>query len=233
LLAPIPLPRTIYCAGANYTDHIEEMMKKSGQPMPPDPHTLGLKSWHFIKVSSCVTGPNVPVKLPAHSKTVDWEIELAVVIGKTCKDATMQNALSFVAGYTIGNDLSARDNGPRPNLPPTSPFKYDWVAHKCFDQSNPLGPWIAPADFIKDPQNLSMKLSINGVLKQNSNSKFMIYNIAEQIVHLSGRLTLHPGDIIMTGTPAGVGMPNNEFLKPGDVVTVSIEGIGEMINSYV
>ncbi len=233
LLAPIPLPRTIYCAGANYVDHLEEMTKKSGNPMPPDPHTLGLKSWHFIKVSSCVTGPGIPVKLPPHSKTVDWEIELAVVIGKTCKDATMENALSFVAGYTIGNDLSARDLGPRPNVAPTSPFKADWVAHKCFDQSNPMGPWLTPAQFIKNPQDLGMKLTINGVTKQNSNSKHMIFNIAEQIVHLSGRLTLHPGDVIMTGTPAGVGAPNEEFLKKGDVVTMSIDQIGEMTNNYV
>ncbi len=228
LLAPVLYPSAIYCAGANYQDHANEMAAKDNRPPPPDPHTLGLESWHFIKASRSISHPGATVKISEYSKKMDWEVELAAVIGKTAKNVPMNKALSYVAGYTIANDLSARDRGRRPHIPDHSPFKADWVAHKSFDGSCPLGPWIVPASDIKDPQALSIKLWVNGVLKQDSNTGQMIFNLAEQIAHLSARLTLHPGDLILTGTPAGVGAGRGEFLKAGDTVKLWIEKIGEL-----
>ncbi len=161
---------------------------------------------------------------------MDWEVELAAVIGRPAKNVPIEKALAYVAGYTCANDLSARDRGRRPHISETSPFKADWVAHKSFDGSCPLGPWIVPASEIKDPQNLALKLWVNDVLKQDSHTSKMIFNLAEQIAHLSSRLTLHPGDLILTGTPAGVGAGRGEFLKAGDVVKIWIEKIGEISN---
>jgi 2-keto-4-pentenoate hydratase/2-oxohepta-3-ene-1,7-dioic acid hydratase in catechol pathway len=158
-------------------------------------------------------------------------VELAAVIGRTAKHVPQDQALNYVAGYTAANDLSARDRGRRPHVADTSPFKADWVAHKSFDGSCPLGPWIVPASDIRDPQNLKLKLWVNGVLKQDSTTGNMIYTLAEQIAHLSARLTLHPGDLILTGTPAGVGMGRKEFLGAGDVVKIWIEDIGEISNT--
>ena len=230
LLAPILWPSAIYCAGANYQDHANEMARRHNKPDPADPHTLGLESWHFIKASRAITNPGATVKISNYSKQMDWEVELAAVIGRSAKDVPMEKALSYVAGYTIANDLSARDRGRRPHVPDDSPFKADWVAHKSFDGSCPLGPWIVPASDIKDPQKLGLKLWVNGVLKQDSNTAQMIFNLAEQIAHLSSRLTLHPGDLILTGTPAGVGAGRGEFLKAGDTVKLWIEKIGEISN---
>ncbi|MGH6989099.1 MAG: fumarylacetoacetate hydrolase family protein, partial [Stellaceae bacterium] len=230
LLAPVPTPRAIYCAGANYMDHVREMNARQNRPPDPDPHDLGLKPWHFIKASSSVTDPGAPVALPKASQQVDWEAELAAVIGLTAKDVPASRALDHVAGYLCANDLSARDLGFREALPPANPFRADWVAHKSFDGSCPLGPWIVPAEDIGDPQMLGIKLFVNDVLKQDSNTKEMIFTLAEQIEQLSSRITLHPGDIILTGTPAGVGAGRGEFLKSGDVVKVWIEKIGTLTN---
>jgi 2-keto-4-pentenoate hydratase/2-oxohepta-3-ene-1,7-dioic acid hydratase in catechol pathway len=228
LLAPVLWPSTIFCAGANYADHVAEMNKSHGRPPEPDPHTLGLQSWHFIKSSRSVSHPGATVKISDYSKMMDWEVELAAVIGRKAKNVPQKSALSYVAGYTAANDLSARDRGRRPHVSDTSPFKADWVAHKSFDGSCPLGPWIVPAGDIPDPQNLGIKLWVNDVLKQDSNTGQMIFNLAEQIAHLSSRLTLHPGDLILTGTPAGVGAGRGEFLKAGDVVKIWIERIGSL-----
>jgi 2-keto-4-pentenoate hydratase/2-oxohepta-3-ene-1,7-dioic acid hydratase in catechol pathway len=230
LLAPVLWPSAIYCAGANYADHVAEMNKAHGRPPEPDPHTLGLSSWHFIKASRSIAHPGATIKISDYSKQMDWEAELAAVIGRTAKHVPLEKALSYVAGYTVANDLSARDRGRRPHISDTSPFKADWVAHKSFDGSCPLGPWIVPAGDTKDPQKLAIRLWVNGVLKQDSNTGNMIFNLAEQIADLSSRLTLHPGDLILTGTPAGVGAGRGEFLKAGDVVKVWIEGIGEISN---
>jgi 2-keto-4-pentenoate hydratase/2-oxohepta-3-ene-1,7-dioic acid hydratase in catechol pathway len=197
----------------------------------PDPRSLGLKPWHFIKASRSVVETQSTITLPATSKMVDWEAELTAVIGRRAKDVPRDKALDYVAGYTVGNDLSARDFSARPHFPDTSPFKYDWVSQKSFDGSCPVGPWIVPARQIRDPQNLRIRLWVNDVLKQDSHTSKMIFSVAEQIAHLSTRITLHPGDLILTGTPAGVGMSRREFLKPGDVVRVSIERIGTLTNT--
>jgi 2-keto-4-pentenoate hydratase/2-oxohepta-3-ene-1,7-dioic acid hydratase in catechol pathway len=230
LLAPLRWPSAIFCAGANYADHAAEMARRMNRPPEPDPHTQGLKAWHFMKAPHAIADPGATIRISDYSKEMDWEVELAAVIGRTAKNVPQDRALSYVAGYTIANDLSARDRGRRPNISETSPFKADWTKHKSFDGSCPLGPWIVPASAIKDPQNLGLKLWVNGVLKQDSNSKDMIFNLAEQIAQLSDGLTLHPGDLILTGTPAGVGSARGEFLKAGDVVKLWIEDIGELTN---
>lgn len=231
LLAPVLYPGTIYCAGANYADHVAEMNRAQNRAPDPDPRTLGLKSWHFIKAARTVVGPDAVVALPANAKRVDWEVELAAVIGKVAKNVPVERALDHVVGYTVANDLSARDRGPRPAVEPTSPFSHDWVAHKSFDGSCPMGPRIVPADDIADPQHLKIALSVNGVTKQDSNTAQMIFSLAEQIADLSEKCTLYPGDVVLTGTPAGVGAGRGEFLKPGDRVEARIEGIGTLITT--
>jgi 2-keto-4-pentenoate hydratase/2-oxohepta-3-ene-1,7-dioic acid hydratase in catechol pathway len=232
LLAPILYPGAIFCAGANYRDHAEEMARVSGTPLEKDQRELGLSPWHFIKTSrGSVMGPGAKVKLPAYSQMVDWEVELGAVIGRPAKNVTVERALDYVAGYTIGNDLSARDAGRRPHLPDASPFKMDWLGQKCFDGSCPLGPWITPASEIPNPQKLAMKLWVGDELMQDSNTSRMIFSTAEQIAQLSTRVTLAPGDLVLTGTPAGVGMARRRFLKPGETVRLWIEGIGELRNT--
>jgi 2-keto-4-pentenoate hydratase/2-oxohepta-3-ene-1,7-dioic acid hydratase in catechol pathway len=232
LLAPIPKPGAIYCAGSNYADHALEMSRLHNRPVEPDPHTQGLKPWHFIKVSHAVAAPGDTVNITAASKTMDWEVELAAVIGRPAKNVSLERALDVVAGYTIGNDLSARDVSRRPGISDTSPFKFDWVGQKCFDGACPLGPWVVLADDIPDPHKLGIELKVNGVVKQSSNTSELIFDIVEQISHLSERITLHPGDVILTGTPAGVGAGRGEFLKAGDEVRITIEGIGELVNTF-
>jgi len=229
LLAPILYPGNIYCAGANYTDHVAEMERAQGRAPGPNMKELGEKPWHFVKSSkSSVVGPGARVKLPVYSQMVDWEVELAAVIGRAARDVSVEKALDYVAGYTIANDLSARDVMRRDKNPATSPFHYDWLSQKCFDGACPLGPWIVPASDIPYPQNLALKLWVNDTMMQDSHTGKMIFSTAEQIAMLSSRVTLYPGDLILTGTPAGVGMPRRMFLKAGDTVKLWIEGIGEL-----
>lgn len=232
LLAPIPVPGAIYCAGANYMDHAAEMARAQGREPPKDPHESGQRSWHFIKSSRTVVGSGVTVAIPPKVKKLDWEAELAVVIGRKAKDVKEADALQYVAGYCNANDLSARDLSRRDKLPETSSFKSDWLSHKSFDGSCPLGPFIVPARDIANPHDLRIVLDVNGVEKQNSSSGQMIFNINEQIADLSGRVTLWPGDIILTGTPAGVGNGRGEYLKSGDVVRVRIAGLGELVTKF-
>jgi 2-keto-4-pentenoate hydratase/2-oxohepta-3-ene-1,7-dioic acid hydratase in catechol pathway len=234
LLAPVLYPGNIYCAGANYTDHMAEMARAQGQAPGPNMKELGEKPWHFVKSSrSAVVGPEARVKLPVYSQMVDWEVELAAVIGRAARDVSVEKALDYVAGYTIADDLSARDVMRRDKNPATSPFHYDWLSQKCFDGACPLGPWIVPAGDIPYPQNLALKLWVNDKVMQDSHTGKMIFSTAEQIAMLSSRVTLYPGDLILTGTPAGVGMPRRTFLKAGDTVKLWIEGIGELTHTMV
>jgi 2-keto-4-pentenoate hydratase/2-oxohepta-3-ene-1,7-dioic acid hydratase in catechol pathway len=228
LLAPVRWPSAIYCAGSNYADHAAEMAARHNRPLEPDPHTLGLKAWHFLKATRTLADPGATVAISTYAKNVDWEVELAAIIGRLARNVTMDKALSYVAGYTVANDLSARDRGFRAKIGESSPFRADWTKHKTFDGSCPLGPWIVPASDIGDPQKLGLKLWVNDVLKQDSNTKDMIFNLAEQIVQLSDGMTLYPGDVILTGTPAGVGAGRGEFLKAGDVVKAWVEKIGTL-----
>ena len=197
------------------------------RPPEPDPHTQGLKAWHFIKASRALADPGATVKISGVSDQVDWEVELAAVIGRAGQECAAGEGADLRRRlHRRQRPLGARPRPP-PNISDTSPFKADWTKHKTFDGSCPLGPWIVPASDIGDPQNLGLKLWVNDVLKQDSNSKDMIFNLAEQIAHLSSGMTLHPGDLILTGTPAGVGSAAGEFLKAGDVVKIWIEKIGD------
>lgn len=233
LLAPILYPGTIFCAGANYRDHVVEMTKALNMPMEPDPRERGFKPWHFLKASTpCVRGPNSRIALPSHSQKVDWEAEIALVIGRECHDVSVDQALEHVAGLTIVNDLSARDHLRREGMSGESPFRFDWLSAKSFDGALPMGPWICPFDEIEDPGNLGIKLWLNDELMQDSSSSNLIFSMAEQIAHLSTRVTLKPGDVIATGTPAGVGAPRGRFLKPGDRVRIWVEGVGELAHEF-
>jgi 2-keto-4-pentenoate hydratase/2-oxohepta-3-ene-1,7-dioic acid hydratase in catechol pathway len=218
LLAPLRYPGKILCAGANYYDHMAEMgfpgVKKETQRL----------FFFFKPPRNAVVGPGATVVMPRGTKKYDWEIELAAVIGKTARYVSVENALSHIAGYTVAIDLSARDF----NQAPDQFYKLDWVAGKATDTACPMGPWIVPAEALPDPQNVPLKLSVNGVVKQDSNTSQMIFSIAEQIARASELMTLDPGDVVLTGTPAGVGVPKGTFLNPGDTIDAEIAGIGKL-----
>jgi 2-keto-4-pentenoate hydratase/2-oxohepta-3-ene-1,7-dioic acid hydratase in catechol pathway len=231
LLAPILYPGAMFCAGANYWDHLEEMAEIAKRTTGKAPSmTKGPEPWFFLKTcAGSSIGPDMPARLPGFSRQVDWEAELGVVIGRATRNISEQHALDCVAGYTIVNDLSARDLMKREG----TPFIYDWVGQKCFEDAAPMGPWLTPAAYVVNPSDLPIKLWVNGVLKQNSNTGRMVHGIAEQIAYLSRHVTLQPGDVIATGTPAGVGMPRGEFLKIGDQVKIEIGGCGTLTNTMV
>ena len=220
LAPPIIIPGALYCAGANYADHVLEM---SGKPPPPE----NTKPYFFIKSTrGTIIGANETIHLPKYSNQVDWEAEIGIVIGQEARNVSEVDAMDFVAGFTIVNDLSARDYTKRYDVP----FLFDWIGQKCFDTGCPMGPWITPKSAIDDPHNLGIKLMVNNEVKQNSSSKEMIFKCEHQIAYLSQHVTLYPGDVIATGTPAGCGMPQKDFLKPGDIVTIEIDGLGVLSN---
>jgi len=229
--APILYPGALYCAGANYWDHLEEMAEIAKRVTGKAPAMTKAKDPYFFMKTTAgsIIGTGTPARLPPFSHQVDWEAELGVVIARPTRNISEQRALDAVAGYLIVNDLSARDLMKREG----SPFGMDWVGQKCFEDAAPMGPWFTPAAYIPDPKNLAIKLWVNGVLKQNSNTGRLVHDVAEQIAYLSRRITLQPGDVIATGTPAGVGMPRNEFLKAGDEVRIAIDGCGELTNTMI
>jgi 2-keto-4-pentenoate hydratase/2-oxohepta-3-ene-1,7-dioic acid hydratase in catechol pathway len=226
LLAPILFPPAVYCAGANYADHIANMERRLGLAPGPDPRAEGGRPFHFLKASRCCVGPDAIVRIP--SRVLDWEGELVAVIGQKTRDVSVENALTRVAGYMIGNDLSARDLHFRRQMPATSAFHHSFTDHKSFEHSAPIGPWIVPASEIPDPGKLQIRTEVNGVIKQNGSTAGMIFSIAEQIAYLSSIRSLYPGDIIMTGTPAGTGAETGESLISGDRVTVTIDRLGSL-----
>ena len=229
LLAPILYPGALYCAGANYWDHLEEMAEAAKAVTGSLPSMSKAKEpYFFLKTTAgSIIGTNTPARLPPFSQKVDWEAELGVVIARTTRNVSEERALDAVAGYLIVNDLSARDLMKREG----SSFGMDWIGQKCFEDAAPMGPWLTPAAYVADPNDMDVKLWINSVLKQSSNTGRMVHSIAEQIAYLSRHITLWPGDVIATGTPAGVGMPRGEFLKAGDEVRIVIAGCGELVNT--
>jgi 2-keto-4-pentenoate hydratase/2-oxohepta-3-ene-1,7-dioic acid hydratase in catechol pathway len=231
LLAPVLYPGALYCAGANYWDHLEEMAEIAKRMTGKAPSMQKATDPYFFMKNTAggIIGTNTSARLPSFSKQVDWEAELGVVIGMQCRHVSEAKAFDVVAGYLIVNDLSARDLMKREG----SPFGMDWVGQKCFEDGAPMGPWFTPAAYVQNPNNLAVKLWVNGVLKQNSNTSKLVHGIAEQIVYLSKHFTLFPGDIIATGTPAGVGMPRGEFLKVGDEVKIEIDGCGTLVNRMI
>jgi 2-keto-4-pentenoate hydratase/2-oxohepta-3-ene-1,7-dioic acid hydratase in catechol pathway len=229
LLAPILYPPAVYCAGSNYADHVANMERRLGLPPGSDPRADGARPFHFLKASRCCVGPEAVVQAP--SAMLDWEGELVVVIGAAARNVSVERAMDHVAGYMAGNDLSVRDLGFRRQTPPTSIFHHSFIDHKSFEHSAPVGPWITPASHVEDPDGLSIKTWVNDVLRQDGRAGDMTFSIAEQIAYLSSVATLHPGDILMTGTPAGAGAETGEFLKPGDRVAVSVGTLGTVVTS--
>ncbi len=217
-LAPLLYPGKILCAGANYFDHLAEMgmpgAKKEDQRL-----------FFFMKPPrNAVVGEGNTVHMPIDTQAFDWEVELALVIGKTARNVSVEQALSHVAAYTVAIDFSARDH----NRAPETFYKLDWVAGKGHDTCCPMGPRLIPAEFFGDPQQAALKLSVNGVLKQDGHAKDMIFSVAEQIATASRIMTLDPGDVLLTGTPAGVGVPHKTFLSVGDKVDAEIAGVGKL-----
>lgn len=196
--------------GLNYADHARE----SGLEPPPEPI-------FFTKAISCLTGPNDPVMIPKDSQKTDWEVELGVVIGKTCRHVAQADALDHVAGFVLANDVSEREY----QLERGS----QWDKGKGCDTFGPIGPWLVTPDEIEDCQALALYLDVNGKRMQTGNTETMIFPVAECIAYVSRFITLHPGDLLITGTPPGVGMgqkPDKIFLKPGDVMELGITGLG-------
>lgn len=218
LQAPIRDPSKFLAIGMNYRDHIEESARKGIK-------TPETQIW-FNKQVSCVNGPYDPVYLPAISSMLDYEVELCVVIGQRCRHVSEDDALSVVAGYTIANDFSVRD------VQWKSPT---WTLGKSFDTHGPVGPWLVTADEVLDPQALSLRLLVNGEVRQDNKTSLMLYGVRQQIAHLTQIMTLEPGDLIATGTPMGVaaGMQPPVYLKVGDVVRAEIEGLGFIENRVV
>jgi 2-keto-4-pentenoate hydratase/2-oxohepta-3-ene-1,7-dioic acid hydratase in catechol pathway len=225
LLAPIPRPRrNLFCVGWNYSEHFAEGQGMRG---PNDsPQQIPDYPALFSKQPNTVVGPEAPVWHPAPaSNELDWEVELAVVIGTPGRDISEERALEHVFGYTIGNDVSVRDVQRR--------HGGQWFKGKSFDSHGPLGPWIVTADELGDPHNLHLTLRVNGVAKQDSSTRFMVFRIPRIIKELSTGVVLEAGDVILTGTPEGVGFARKppEFLKVGDVMEAEIEKIGVLRNT--
>jgi 2-keto-4-pentenoate hydratase/2-oxohepta-3-ene-1,7-dioic acid hydratase in catechol pathway len=207
--APVGNVRTFVAVGLNYEDHAKE----TGSPIPAEPIL-------FNKLANCIVGPNDNVMMPRVAKKLDWEVEIAFVIGTRARYVAEKDALSHVAGYCICNDVSERhfqaERGGQ------------WMKGKCFETSGPLGPWLVTPDEIKDVQNLAMSLDVNGKRMQTGSTKTMIFSIQHLVHYISQFMVLDPGDVVTTGTPPGVGlgMKPPVFLKVGDTMSLSIEGLG-------
>jgi 2-keto-4-pentenoate hydratase/2-oxohepta-3-ene-1,7-dioic acid hydratase in catechol pathway len=204
------------CIGLNYSDHAAE----TGNPAPAEPAI-------FMKATSAICGPNDDVFIPRNSKKTDWEVELGVIIGSPTKYVTEANALNHVAGYCVVNDLSERAF----QLESTG----QWTKGKSADTFGPIGPWLVTKDEVPDPQNLNLWLKVNGQQRQNGSTKTMIFTVAHIVSYLSRFMSLHPGDIISTGTPPGVGMGQKPqvFLRPGDKIQLGIQGLGEQNQNVI
>ena len=214
----VATPPKFIAIGLNYIDHAKE----SGNPIPEHPVV-------FYKAETCIVGPNDNIMLPPDSTHTDWEVELGVVIGRTARYIDKKDALKHVAGYCIVNDVSEREYQMKRSAT-------QWSKGKGCDTFGPIGPWLVTTDEIKDPQNLEMRLDVNGARRQTGNTRTMIFGVADLVADLSKYMTLLPGDIITTGTPPGVGMgmkPEPQYLKAGDVVTLGIAGLGTQTQKVV
>lgn len=223
LTAPLLYPGALYCAGANYSDHLLEMTGKAPEP------AAGRDPYLFQKAPrATIIGPGEPIRLPPNSRQVDWEVEIALVIGSPARNVPIERAMDHVLGLTILNDVSARDLADRGG--DTPPFRWDWLSTKSFVSAAPMGPWITPLGDIRDLGDLALRLWVNGELKQDSNSALLVHGFADLVAFLSRATALYPGDVIATGTPAGVGLPKGTFLQPGDHVVAEVAGIGRLEN---
>jgi 2-keto-4-pentenoate hydratase/2-oxohepta-3-ene-1,7-dioic acid hydratase in catechol pathway len=213
---PIAMVPKFLGIGLNYRDHAEE----TGMPIPEAPIV-------FAKATSCISGPNDPILIPKGWQRMDFEVELAFAIGSVAKNVSEADALSYVAGYMIADDVSERSlqkGGPG-----------EWIKAKSYDSFGPLGPWLVTKDEVPDPQALGLALDLNGARMQTGNTSTMIFSVAHLVSYLSHFMTLMPGDVVTTGTPPGVGMARNPrvFLKEGDQLTLTVEGLGEQRHTIV
>lgn len=219
LLAPLMYPGKILAAGANYADHAREMSGGAAAG--------GTSPYLFMKPTRhCVIGPGAAVRVPQWAARIDWEVELAVVIGRTARRVTADRALEYVWGYTVMNDITSRELTRRSDVP----FKQDWLSGKGMDTFGPMGPALTPREFVPDPGRLALSLKVNGEVMQHGTTADLIFGVPALIAYASSRSTLDPGDVVMTGTPAGVGAGRGIFLKGGDVVEAHVEKIGTLVN---
>jgi 2-keto-4-pentenoate hydratase/2-oxohepta-3-ene-1,7-dioic acid hydratase in catechol pathway len=242
--APLPEPRHVYCSGANYKKHVVQLIvaqvsdetqgmgaeerRAFGERKMDDRARKGTP-FFFLKSQSAVTGPFDPIVLPIDAEQPDWELELAVVIGRSARRVSRERALDYVAGYTIANDITRRERVNR-KQGDAREMGMDWIASKCAPTFLPLGPYIIPAAFIGDPQSLRITLKLNGATMQDESTSDMIFGVARLLEHLSAIVELQPGDVICTGSPAGNGAHYGRFLRPGDVLEGSISGLGAQRN---
>jgi 2-keto-4-pentenoate hydratase/2-oxohepta-3-ene-1,7-dioic acid hydratase in catechol pathway len=223
LEAPIRFPRKVVCAGANYFAHLAEMNV-------PRPDPVGAPYFFLKPPTTTVIGPGDPIVLPDRpDRRIDWEAELGVVIGRRGRDLDERDVRAHIAGYTIVNDVSARERLGRTDAV-APPFGFDWTSAKAEDTFCPTGPGVTPAWFVDDPQDLRITLSVNGVVKQDSSTADMMNSAFAVVAAASRIMTLEPGDIVATGSPAGVGAPRGEFLQPGDDVVIEIGELGRLRN---
>jgi 2-keto-4-pentenoate hydratase/2-oxohepta-3-ene-1,7-dioic acid hydratase in catechol pathway len=229
LLAPIPQPNKLIALAGNFSEHIKEAGLKLGLSDSPRQTTVPRL---FLMPPTAVIGPNEEISWPAYSEKIDYELELAVIIGKKAKYIKPAEAMDYVAGYTIVNDVSARSvtfiKGRARR--PWDEF-YDWLIGKWADGFLPMGPYLLTADEVADVQNLAMELTVNGKVRQKANTSQMIYPVVDIVSFASHIMTLEPGDIIATGTPSGVAMATGKFLEAGDIIECSIEKLGILTNT--
>jgi 2-keto-4-pentenoate hydratase/2-oxohepta-3-ene-1,7-dioic acid hydratase in catechol pathway len=226
LLVPIPNPSKLMLLAGNYSAHIEEGGGRAEERERTFPYV-------FMKPpSTTLTNPGDPVRIPAISPNhIDWELELGVIIGKRCKEVSESDALKYVAGYTIVNDISDRKFKPNPGRAQRDKDGYfDWLHGKWHDTFCPMGPCVLPAADVADPQKMKMTLRVNGHVEQDASTADMVFPVAAVIEFISSFVTLEPGDVISTGTPSGVGASKGKFLKPGDAIDAQIQNIGVLRN---
>ena len=229
LLAPLPNPPKVFGLAGNYVKHIQESNLAKGLTTSPATDTTPRP---FIMPSTCITGPNAEIPWPSYSRQIDFEIELAIVIGSRCKCVTAEEAREHIVGYTIANDISARSTtfAEGRSQRPWDEF-YDWLNGKWSDSFCPIGPYVVTADEVGDPTDLQLELTVNGETRQSESTASMIFDVYEIVSFVSHITTLTPGDLIATGTPSGVGMGDGRYLAGGDVITCRIERIGEITNT--
>lgn len=226
IAAPLRFPAKVICAGANYYAHLHEMSV-------PRPDPVGAPYFFLKPPTTTVIGPTDAIVLPEREgRRIDWEAELAVIIGRRARNLRADQVAEHIAGYVVLNDVTAREQLARTDAV-APPFGFDWTSAKGGDTFCPMGPGITPEWFVPDPQDLRIRLSVNGVVKQDSSTDDMIISVYEVVAAASRLMTLEPGDVIATGSPAGVGAPRGDFLQPGDEVVVEIEGLGSLRNPVV
>ena len=224
LLPPVPNPPNLYMVGANYAEHAEEMGDVRDSRPAGGPFV-------FLRPTTTLVAHGQPVVLAPGSEQVDWEAELAIVIGRLAHGVSASSALEHVAGYTVANDVSVRDRFRRADDQP--PMMWDWFRQKGWWASCPLGPYLVTAERVPNPDDLAISLTLNGRIEQQARTSQMIFSVAELIASISAVVPLVPGDIICTGTPAGVGMGKGRFLSAGDEMVAEVDGVGRLVNEVV